>query len=54
MRKVNPTLVGAFVLGAIGLVENMTGGKAPFQTFLDEALTVDGRGRLHSSFWDYD
>jgi NAD(P)H-nitrite reductase large subunit len=33
---------------------NMTGGKAAFQTFLDETLTVDAQGRLHSSFWDYD
>jgi NAD(P)H-nitrite reductase large subunit len=33
---------------------NMTGGKAPFQTFLEETLTVDEQGRLHSSFWDYD
>jgi NAD(P)H-nitrite reductase large subunit len=33
---------------------NMTGGEEPFHTFLDETLTVDQRGRLHSSFWDYD
>jgi hypothetical protein len=32
----------------------MTGGRTPFQTFLDETLTVDAQGRLHSSFWDYD
>jgi NAD(P)H-nitrite reductase large subunit len=34
--------------------QNMTGGEAPFQTSMDETLTVDERGRLHSSFWDYD
>jgi NAD(P)H-nitrite reductase large subunit len=33
---------------------NMTGGEQPFQTFGEEALSVDGQGRLHSSFWDYD
>jgi NAD(P)H-nitrite reductase large subunit len=33
---------------------NMTGGEEPFHTFLDETLSVDARGRLHSSFWDYD
>jgi NAD(P)H-nitrite reductase large subunit len=33
---------------------NMTGSEQPFQTFVDEILTVDEAGRLHSSFWDYD
>jgi NADPH-dependent 2,4-dienoyl-CoA reductase/sulfur reductase-like enzyme len=33
---------------------NMTGSEQPFQTFIDETLTVDQAGRLHSSFWDYD
>ena len=33
---------------------NMTGGEEPFQTFVEETLTVDEQGRLHSSFWDYD
>ena len=33
---------------------NISGGEEPFQTLGEEALTVDGRGRLHSSFWDYD
>lgn len=33
---------------------NMTGAEEPFHTFQDETLTVDARGRLHSSFWDYD
>jgi NAD(P)H-nitrite reductase large subunit len=32
---------------------NMTGSEEPFQTFIDETLTVDEQGRLHSSFWDY-
>jgi len=32
----------------------MTGGEEPFHTLADETLTVDSRGRLHSSFWDYD
>ena len=32
---------------------NMTGSKQPFQTFIDETLTVDQAGRLHSSFWDH-
>jgi NAD(P)H-nitrite reductase large subunit len=33
---------------------NMTGSDEPFQTFFEETLTVDRKGRLHSSFWDYD
>jgi NAD(P)H-nitrite reductase large subunit len=33
---------------------NMTGGEEPFRTFLDETLSVDANGRLHSAFWDYD
>ena len=33
---------------------NMTGSEEPFQTFIEETLTVDEQGRLHSSFWDYD
>jgi len=33
---------------------NMTGSEEPFQTFVEETLTVDEQGRLHSSFWDYD
>ena len=32
---------------------NMTGSEEPFQTFIEETLTVDEEGRLHSSFWDY-
>jgi NAD(P)H-nitrite reductase large subunit len=32
---------------------NMTGSEQPFQTFIDETLTVDKAGRLHSSFWDH-
>jgi NAD(P)H-nitrite reductase large subunit len=32
---------------------NMTGSEEPFQTFIEETLTVNGEGRLHSSFWDY-
>jgi NAD(P)H-nitrite reductase large subunit len=32
---------------------NMTGSEEPFQTFIEETLTVDEQGRLHSSFWDY-
>jgi NAD(P)H-nitrite reductase large subunit len=33
---------------------NISGAEEPFQTFGEETLTVDRRGRLHSSFWDYD
>lgn len=33
---------------------NITGAEESFHTFLDETLTVTGKGRLHSSFWDYD
>jgi NAD(P)H-nitrite reductase large subunit len=33
---------------------NITGSEEPFQTFIEETLTVDEQGRLHSSFWDYD
>ena len=33
---------------------NMTAGTRRSKTFLDETLTVDEQGRLHSSFWDYD
>jgi 3-phenylpropionate/trans-cinnamate dioxygenase ferredoxin reductase subunit len=33
---------------------NISGGEEPFQTLGEEALTVNGRGSLHSSFWDYD
>lgn len=33
---------------------NMTGDQEPFHTFLDETLSVDEQGRLHSSFWEYD
>jgi NAD(P)H-nitrite reductase large subunit len=33
---------------------NMTGSDQPFQTLFEETLTVDEKGRLHSSFWDYD
>jgi NAD(P)H-nitrite reductase large subunit len=32
---------------------NMTGGEEPFRTFVEETLTVNEQGRLHSSFWDY-
>jgi NAD(P)H-nitrite reductase large subunit len=32
---------------------NMTGSDEPFQTFIEETLSVDEEGRLHSSFWDY-
>jgi NAD(P)H-nitrite reductase large subunit len=32
---------------------NMTGSEEPFQTFVEETLSVDEQGRLHSSFWDY-
>jgi NAD(P)H-nitrite reductase large subunit len=33
---------------------NMTGGEEPFHSSLDETLSVDQQGRLHSAFWDYD
>jgi NAD(P)H-nitrite reductase large subunit len=33
---------------------NMTGDDQSFETFFDETLAVDGQGRLHSSFWDFD
>jgi NAD(P)H-nitrite reductase large subunit len=33
---------------------NISGAEEPFQTSIGETLTVDRRGRLHSSFWDYD
>jgi NAD(P)H-nitrite reductase large subunit len=33
---------------------NMTGSEQPFRTFVEETLTVNEEGRLHSSFWDYD
>lgn len=33
---------------------NITGAEESFHTFVDETLTVDRKGRLHSSFWDYD
>ena len=33
---------------------NMTGASDSFRTFVDETLTVNGKGKLHSSFWDYD
>ncbi len=33
---------------------NIAGAEQPFHTAADETLAVDGRGRLHSSFWDYD
>jgi hypothetical protein len=33
---------------------NISGAEEPFQTAGQETLTVDRRGRLHSSFWDYD
>ena len=33
---------------------NMTGDDQSFQTFAKETLAVDGQGRLHSSFWDFD
>ncbi len=33
---------------------NMTGASESFHTFLDETLTIDARGRLHSPFWEYD
>jgi NAD(P)H-nitrite reductase large subunit len=33
---------------------NMTGASDSFRTFVDETLTVNGDGKLHSSFWDYD
>jgi NAD(P)H-nitrite reductase large subunit len=33
---------------------NISGAEESFQTFVEETLTVDRRGRLHSSFWDHD
>ena len=33
---------------------NISGAEEPFQTSVQETLTVDRRGRLHSSFWDYE
>jgi NAD(P)H-nitrite reductase large subunit len=33
---------------------NMTGASDSFHTFVDETLAVNGTGKLHSSFWDYD
>jgi NAD(P)H-nitrite reductase large subunit len=33
---------------------NMTGATQSFHTFVDETLSVNGEGKLHSSFWDYD
>ena len=33
---------------------NMTGANDSFRTFVDETLSVNGSGKLHSSFWDYD
>jgi len=33
---------------------NMTGDDQSYKTFFDETLAVDGQGRLHSSFWDFD
>ena len=33
---------------------NISGAEESFQTLGEESLTVDRRGRLHSSFWDYD
>ena len=33
---------------------NISGAEEPFQTLGEETLSVDERGRLHSSFWDYD
>jgi NAD(P)H-nitrite reductase large subunit len=33
---------------------NMTGANDSFRTFVDETLSVNGEGKLHSSFWDYD
>jgi NAD(P)H-nitrite reductase large subunit len=33
---------------------NMTGAAESFRTFVDETLSVNGEGKLHSSFWDYD
>jgi hypothetical protein len=32
----------------------MTGATQSFHTFVDETLSVNGGGKLHSSFWDYD
>jgi NAD(P)H-nitrite reductase large subunit len=33
---------------------NIAGAEQPFHTAGDELLAVNGQGRLHSSFWDYD
>ncbi len=33
---------------------NIAGAEQPFHSAVDETLAVDGQGRLHSSFWDYD
>lgn len=33
---------------------NIAGAEEPFHTAGDEVLAVNGQGRLHSSFWDYD
>ncbi len=33
---------------------NMTGANDSFRTFVDETLSVNGEGKLHSSFWEYD
>jgi NAD(P)H-nitrite reductase large subunit len=33
---------------------NIAGAEQTFHTSGDETLTVNGQGRLHSSFWDYD
>lgn len=33
---------------------NMTGAQDSFSAFVDENLTINGEGKLHSSFWDYD
>jgi NAD(P)H-nitrite reductase large subunit len=33
---------------------NIAGAEQPFHTAGDEILAVNGQGRLHSSFWDYD
>jgi hypothetical protein len=33
---------------------NMTGANDSFRTSARETLSVNGEGKLHSSFWDYD
>jgi NAD(P)H-nitrite reductase large subunit len=33
---------------------NIAGAEQSFHTACDEILAVDGQGRLHSSFWEYD